>query len=93
MKQCYSVLNSSPNGSLETILFKSSGQRTVCSGDGCLSQLCRNFLGHTKCASDGEFTYLIDFQLNEDALNFNKMVFEINSNVIRPFSIFRASRD
>ena len=33
----------------------------------------------------GEFAYLIELQCNKDALNFNKMVFEINRSVIRPF--------
>ena len=33
----------------------------------------------------GEFTCLIELQSNRDAVNFNKMVFEINRSVVRPF--------
>lgn len=57
------------------------------------SQLCRHSLGHMKYASEGEFACLIDFLFNEDTLNFNKMVFEMNSKVERPLSIFKASEE
>lgn len=33
----------------------------------------------------GKFTYLIELKSSKNAVNFNKMVFEINRSVVKPF--------